>query len=163
MKMWYNDTEHVSSRCAKAQGNIFIYGWLITKRIKRCCFQNSQKSVFRFRLRSLFKHGKATHFDAFTDKSFRLVPGVSSVSVQHLLHTTSHRVDETDNPSLWNSVRLFLEKCWRVIQCCLLFDPLIHCTFELAPKMFNWIEIREVSWPIHSWDTLIFEILIHSS
>ena len=108
MKFWQNWTYVVYNRHTEFQADIFIPARLITKRIEKVLFSKFTKSAYRSHTQSLclcsqlltihLPLGMRIHVCPW------LVPGVSSMSLQQLLYPVSHRVDETDDPCLWNSV-----------------------------------------------------------
>ena len=112
MKFWQNWTYVVYNRHTEFQADIFIPAGLITKRIKKVLFSKFTKPSFRSLNPSLCLCSQllTIHFNVSGCGYFSwLGPGVSSISFQRLLHPVPHRIEETDDPSLWNSVTLLLE------------------------------------------------------
>ena len=113
MKFWQNWTYAVYNKHTKFQTDIFIPAWLITKRIKEVLFSKFTKSAFRFLDPKSVSVKSVTHCSlTFGDMDTRILLD----SIWCILHFSPTfvapdplRVDETDDPSLWNSVRLLLE------------------------------------------------------
>ena len=92
-----------------------------------------------------------------------LIPSMTTSSSDHFPTTIWKAANTTAKVRLWNR-RPFLNKCvCKLLQSVWWVLTIRNSSLKNVPSMLDWIKIRRLRRPIHSFDCLLFKILVDES